>query len=153
MDSKTFFVIVFILAILSYYYEDQKVPCKNKKVKLSTKILVFLHHCLVVFGILGFLKYPFTTLLIRIGIVIHWLTNNNYCFATVVRNKECGYHIDKFFHILPVAVNLRYLPFFMGYFFTNRKLEYTYLLFAFFIIKLFYIQKYGKENKMRRSNF
>jgi hypothetical protein len=150
MESYLLLFIILLLATVSYHYEKKAVPCKNNKLKTATNIFIFLHHCLVIFGVIGFFKYPFITLTLRLGLIIHWVTNNNRCFATVVRNKACGYDEGKLFHNIQMANNLKYLPFFIGIFFTDKKLEYVYMLILFFIVKLFYNIKYSDENKMRR---
>ena len=138
-STSSFFFIGILLTFLSYQYEIKKEPCKKKNVPLSINFWRFIHHLIITFEILGFLKYPLVSLILLISIRIHWLLNNNKCELTLKVNKYCGYNTDKFTTIFQPLNDYDWLykpiGILIGYYITNRKIEYIQLSLLYLIIK------------------
>ena len=138
-STSSFFFIGILLSFLSYQYEIKKEPCKKKNVPLSINFWRFIHHLIITFEILGFLKYPLVSLILLISIRIHWLLNNNKCELTLKVNKYCGYNTDQFTTIFQPLNDYDWLykpiGILIGYYITNRKIEYIQLSLLYLIIK------------------
>jgi hypothetical protein len=143
-STSSFYFILLLLSSLSYIYEIYLQPCKKQYVPLYIKLIRFIHHLIVTFYILGFLKYPLVSLILLISIKIHWLINNDKCELTVKVNKYCGYNTNKFitlFHSFLTDYDWLYkynwlylINILIGYYITNRKIEYIQLSLLYLII-------------------
>jgi hypothetical protein len=103
------FSLVFTLQIL-LTLPRFRTTCQSKTA--YTWFLYFSHHILDVFLFWSFLFLTtqfehLVHLLILLGVVIHWFTNNNLCVLTVMMNEECGYPENEWLDSLKNMLGLR----------------------------------------------
>ncbi len=106
--------------------------CKN--INLLKIMIYILHHLLDVYVFFGFLinetkKEFITHLLLIIGLLIHWFTNNYDCILTTYLNNLCGFNKKEWFQSIMFRI----------YKFTNIYYIHSYWLFGLILYDLYKI--------------
>jgi hypothetical protein len=103
------FILIVFIQILATIGTLRK-TCENLNAEVWG--LYFIHN---IFDVFLFWPFLFLTLpiefilhiLIALGTAIHWISNNNRCFATVYMNRLCGYPEDMWLDSLKNMLGLR----------------------------------------------
>ena len=100
-------IISFIIFLTDINKESTSECIKKTSKKKKLIILLFLHQILVIFGNFGWLFNNkimlILYLIIPLVVTLHWATNNNRCYLTLLENKICGYnqyYFDDVFQII-----------------------------------------------------
>ena len=110
-------IILFIIAFLIFLYDSylgENKDCLKEKPSftyIQILCLQYIHHFIALFITLGWLFNNKNILLFYIlfiiCIVIHWKTNDDKCFLTVIYNRLCGYDDRKLFNEFTGIIGLK----------------------------------------------
>jgi hypothetical protein len=129
MNLQIYIIILVLQIILSINHFKM---CKN--INLLKIMIYILHHLLDVYVFFGFLinetkKEFITHLLLIIGLLIHWFTNNYDCILTTYLNNLCGFNKKEWFQSIMFRI----------YKFTNIYYIHSYWLFGLILYDLYKI--------------
>ena len=95
--------IYILISLLQYILDICQYPCST----ITGNILLLFHHFIGIYLFIGgFLFNNYYHLLFLIGVIIHWITNNNRCEITIITNKYCNYDEKKKFNDFPNMINI-----------------------------------------------
>ena len=110
-------IILFIIAFLIFLYDSylgENKDCLKEKPSftyIQILCLQYIHHFIALFITLGWLFNNKNILLFYIlfiiCVVIHWKTNDDKCFLTVIYNRLCGYDDRKLFNEFTGIIGLK----------------------------------------------
>lgn len=110
-------IILFILAFLIFLYDSylgENKDCLKEKppfIYIQILVLQYMHHIISIFIQLGWLfnnKYVLLFyILFTISVILHWKTNDDKCFLTVIYNRLCGYNDKKVFNEFSGIIGLK----------------------------------------------
>ena len=99
---KNICIFIFI-SLFEYLLDSFQYPCST----FTGNLLLLIHHLVGIYiSIGGILFNNYYHLLFLIGVIIHWITNNNRCELTIITNKYCNYDEKKNFNDFPNMINL-----------------------------------------------
>ena len=144
-DLKILFIL-FILAFLILLYDSylgENKDCLKEKlpfIYIQILILQYIHHFISIFMSWGWLfnnKYVLLFyILFTISVILHWKTNGDKCFLTVIYNRLCGYDDQKFFNEFSGIIGLKKYKLWTNYI--------TYILIILYIVialcKIFFMK-------------
>jgi hypothetical protein len=110
-------IILFIIAFLIFLYDSylgENKDCLKEKPSftyIQILCLQYIHHFIALFITLGWLFNNKNILLFYIlfiiCVVLHWKTNDDKCFLTVIYNRLCGYDDRKLFNEFTGIIGLK----------------------------------------------
>jgi hypothetical protein len=119
-------VIAYIIDIISPP-KDRYKKCVNK---LKFHIITLIHHIFNIYLQFGWLLNNLYLLIfyifINLGTLLHWNSNNNYCFLTQLINKMCNIPINEYFRDIWYFLGIKNLK-------NYDILHYIYLIITLFI--------------------
>lgn len=142
LPEDLFIRFIFTLTLVSFLIDVFTNPCFNRSLFPSSNMdnlslrafgmleFLYLHHLLAVILYFGWLSpsriFLGFYILLVIGIIVHWMTNDQKCILTEIINRYCDYDDNERFHDLFYILNLKSKSWF-------DKFMYVYLIFAFIL--------------------
>ena len=97
------FIVFCTLWFVSFYINYREDSKQTNALRQSGNVhFLAFHHAISTYLLLGafIFNMPFFYLFSSIGVLLHWIFNNNYCELTVLYNERCKFDRNRLFHDL-----------------------------------------------------
>jgi hypothetical protein len=138
LSNTKFFILLFVLAFISFIYDIQTNICFESHQSPSLYLFLYFHHVVALFLYFGWLSSSKTILLIYAFtvflIILHWFTNNQKCILTQIVNYNCGLPDNEGFHDIFYFLGMKKQTWFNPFIYTYLVLFLIISLYKFYLL-------------------